>query len=130
MTAGDVAGQVTKGYFDLGVVGAVLLIIVIFVVLQMVFMNKLLKKVGSDPNVDKLCTEIRSLITVINTQQTVTYKDMKSINDKLDRQLNTSLDIQRRVVRIDDRTYACRGNPPEKEEQHPVHEELITKGEE
>lgn len=107
---GEVAGQATKGFFDLGVVGASLFIIVVFIVLMMWFMNKLLKKIGTDTNVTMLCSKIDTLVTVINTQQVATYKDMKNIIDLMNRLLDCTNDIQRRVVRVDDRTYACRGN--------------------
>lgn len=106
------AGQVTKGYLDLGVVGASLFIIVIFIVLFMKYNNKvILKSMNGNDKVDKLCDKIDTLVQVIHTQQTESYKDNKSIIALMNRQLDTSLDIQRRVVRIDDRTFACRGNP-------------------
>lgn len=119
-----VGSEVSQGYLNLGLAGAALLIILVFVVLLFAFVkysNKQLVRVmgnwqksdeqDKDDKVDRLCDKIDSLVTVIHTQLTTNGKDQKMIMELLNQVVNIGLDTQRRVVRIDDRTYLCRGNP-------------------
>lgn len=119
-----VGGEVTQGYLNLGLAGAALLIILVFVILLFAFVRysnkQLAKAMGGwhqseekqqDNKVDKLCDKIDSLVNVINIQLLANGKDQKTIIDLLNQILNVDLDTQRRVVRVDDRTFQCRGNP-------------------
>lgn len=108
-----------NGYLGLGVVGATLFIMLVFVTMLMKYNNKIMLKtitgyISSGDKVDKLCDKIDALVTVIHTQQTASNKDQKAIIELLNRILTCDMDIQRRVVRIDDRTFGCRGNKEEK----------------
>ena len=113
----EVGSEVSLEYLKLGLAGAALLILVIFVVLLFAFVKynskQLTKIIGGNTNdkVDKLCDKIDSLVTVIHTQLTTNSQDQKMVIQLLNQNVNIGLDTQRRVVRIDDRTFLCRGNP-------------------
>lgn len=107
-------------YLQLGIAGATLLILLVFVVL----LFSLFKKINTNENthqnnrIEKLCDKIDSLVTSYaeNTQklnevlltndkdQKETINLLKSINELV-------IENHRRISRIDDRTYNCLGEP-------------------
>lgn len=112
-------------YLQLGIAGATLLILLVFIMLLFRFMSdfKSSKKQEDSSRIDKLCDKIDALITS-NAEHTQKLNEVLLTNDKdqketlklLDMILSPVLDIQRRVVRIDDRTYRCLGNSNKEEE--------------
>lgn len=113
-------------YLQLGIAGATLLILLVFIILLFKFIseNKKSKSGNEVSRIDKLCDKIDALITsnALHTQKLnevllTNDKDQKSTIKLLDRILGSILDTQRRVVRIDDRTYRCLGNPNKNEEE-------------
>lgn len=112
-------------YIQLGIAGATLLILLVFIILLFKFIgdNKKSKNKSDVNRIDKLCDKIDALITS-NADHTQKLNEVLLSNDKdqqvLIRSLNkveTSLEeILKKVVRIDDRTYACLGSPKKKEE--------------
>jgi uncharacterized membrane protein YvbJ len=113
-----IGSEVSLEYLKLGIAGAALLIVLIFVIMLFTFVKfnskQLTKIIGENTNdkVDKLCDKIDSLVTVTNNFLTTNGKDLRLIIEILNQNLTVVLDTQRRVVRIDDRTFSCRGNPP------------------
>lgn len=112
--------QVTANlYLQLGIAGATLLILLVFVILLFKFIseNKKNRNIGEVSRIDKLCDKIDALISS-NAEHTQKLNEVLLSNDKdqketiklLDKILDSALDTQRRVVRIDDRTYRCLGN--------------------
>lgn len=91
---------IVNGYLQLGLGGAALLIVLVSVILNST----------SNKKVDKLCDKIDTLVTTITKDMTANDKDSKDIKNKLDTILNVAIDSQRRITRIDDRTYRCLGN--------------------
>lgn len=122
--------QAVKSYTELGLAGATLFILLVFTFLLFRFMNKLtkdfqesLKQItisetsSHSSGLDKLCEKIDALITSQNIY-TQKLNEVLLTNDKdqetqlgiLDLIQKTIMDVQRRVVRIDDRTFKCLGN--------------------
>jgi phosphoglycerate-specific signal transduction histidine kinase len=106
-------------FLQLGIGGAALFIILIF----MILLFKLFTKINTNENdaqnnrIDKLCDKIDNLVTSYaeNTQKLnevllTNDKDQKNTLKALNQVLELVIDIQRRVARIDDRTYSCLGN--------------------
>lgn len=107
-----VGSEVAKYYTQLGAIGAVLLILLVYTVLLFKFFSKI--NAASTKSVDRLCLKIDALIS----SNTKTDKELKTVllsNDKdqkatlqLLTQIITSVqDIQKRISRIDDRTFGC-----------------------
>lgn len=124
-------------YLQLGIAGATLFILLLFVWLLFKYITKVgqtwentLKTMQKNENVnqgnkiEKLCDKIDALISS-NAEYTQKLNEVLLSNDKdqeanthmLDKILTSVLDTQRRVVRIDDRTYKCLGNPNKKTEE-------------
>jgi hypothetical protein len=110
-----VSDAVATLYLQLGIAGATLLILLIFIILLFKFFTK------DNKRVDKLCDKIDLLVTSY-AENTKMLNEVLVCNDKdqdttirLLESLNAlALDTQKRVVRIDDRTYKCLGSPEEK----------------
>lgn len=122
--------QAVKSYTDLGVVGAALLILLIFVILmftlfkfysnqttKMITRFSSVETVNQTASIEKLVTKIDQLITS-NAEHTGKLNEVLLANDKdqkvlirtLDKMQTSLEDILKKVVRIDDRTYSCLGN--------------------
>lgn len=77
------------------------------------------QEANNDNNkLDKLCDKIDELVTATsdNTKELIKNllsndKDQKALTNKIDMLLEIAIDNQRRLSRIDDRTYQCLGNP-------------------
>lgn len=115
-----VTDHVIDGYLQLGIAGATLVILLIAIILMFWFMKKWVSKdtAAQTSRIDKLCDKIDTLVTSYheNTLQLskVTLandKDQKATLNLLTQLLNVLLDVQKKVVRIDDRTYACLKTP-------------------
>jgi hypothetical protein len=112
-------------YLQLGIAGATLLILLVFMILLFKYIGENKKsKSGNELNrIDKLCDKIDALISS-NAEHTQKLNEVLLTNDKdqkttlglLDKILSSILDTQRRVVRIDDRTYGCLNRISNKEE--------------
>ncbi|GIM29833.1 hypothetical protein CPJCM30710_24990 [Clostridium polyendosporum] len=106
-------------YLQLGIAGATLAILLVFVILLFKFIseNKRNKTNSDTSRIDKLCDKIDALISS-NAEHTQKLNEVLLANDKdqkttiglLDKILAVALDTQRRVLRIDDRTFTCLGN--------------------
>lgn len=94
-------------YLQLGIAGATLLILLIFVVMLFRTINKL----NGSSTVEKLCSKIDDLVEINNKVLLSNDKDQKETLRLLQSILEATYDTQKRVVRIDDRTYSCLGNP-------------------
>ena len=125
-----VTEKVALSYTDLGVAGASLLLVLIFIILIFYLIFKLIKNFQSSLNtvssnadsiqtkgIDKLCTKIDALITSqneyiqkLNSVLICNEKDQISLIKLLEHLQATAQDIQRRIVRVDDRTFKCLGN--------------------
>lgn len=113
------ANETANLFLQLGIGGAALFIILVF----MILLFKLFSKINTNENgaqnnrIDKLCDKIDNLITSYaeNTQKLnevllTNDKDQKSTLKALDQMLDLLVDTQKRVAIIDDRTYRCLGN--------------------
>lgn len=113
-------------YLQLGIAGATLLILLVVIILLFKFMSDVKKGKAADGSskIDKLCDKIDLLITS-NSEYTQQLNKVLVSNDKdqketlkfLDTILASVLDTQRRVVRIDDRTFSCLGKEEYKKEE-------------
>ena len=121
-----VSGATVDKFIQLGIAGAALVVLLICIVLLFRFLadNKRSKNVSDINRIDKLCDKIDALITSnaehttkLNEVLLTNDKDQKTTIDLLDKILNLALDTQRRVVRIDDRTYSCIGNKNKKDNE-------------
>lgn len=141
-----VSENIANSYIQLGVSGATLLILLILIILLFRFMSvsnktnttlqntiltfvtELNKEDNKNQNaqytkLDKLCDKIDSLITS-NSEHTTKLNEVLLTNDKDQKEtikmlttiLSLNMDIQKRVVRVDDRTYQCLGNPKKGED--------------
>ncbi|WP_326514771.1 hypothetical protein [Clostridium intestinale] len=132
-----VSDGVANLYIQLGVAGGALLIVLISIVLQFRYNSKTSSSLqavisqaqqtinqaqqtqteGNSNKIEKLCDKIDGLITS-NASYTQKLNEVLLSNDKdqkvtislLDNILTTVTDTQKRVIRIDDRTYGCLGN--------------------
>lgn len=116
----------TNLYLQLGIAGATLFILLVFTILLFRFVseNKRNKALDSGSKIDKLCDKIDLLITSnadyskeLNRVLLSNDKDQKETLNILNNILEAVLDSQRRIVRVDDRTYKCLGNPKEGKEE-------------
>lgn len=124
-------------YLQLGIAGATLLILLVFVVLLFKLITKMnqswqtaMKDIQKNENttqsntIEKLCDKIDALITS-NSEYTNRLNEVLLSNDKDQKVLIRTLDkvqlsleeILKKVVRIDDRTHSCLGNSKKKEEE-------------
>lgn len=111
--------EIASLYLQLGIAGGTLFILLIFVIMLFKLVGKMNNNENNSQNtrIDKLCDKIDSLITSYaeNTQQLNKVllsndKDQKQTLNKLDTILEIAVENQRRISRIDDRTYACLGS--------------------
>lgn len=114
-----VLNETANLYLQLGIAGATLLILLVFVILLFRLVSKINTSENGTQNnkIEKLCDKIDGLITSnadytqkLNTVLLSNDKDQKSTLNLLDKILELVIDTQRRVSRIDDRTYSCIGN--------------------
>lgn len=101
-------------YLQLGIAGATLLILLIFVIMLFRTINKL----NGSSTVEKLCEKIDDLVEINNKVLLSNDKDQKETLRLLKSILEATHDTQKRVVRIDDRTYSCLGSPRGKEDKN------------
>lgn len=104
-----VSEGIANGYIQLGVSGAALLIVLISTMLNSKQNDRIIN--NSNQKVDKLCDKIDALVTTITTDIISNDKDLKSIKEKLEFISSVEVENQRRIARIDDRTFQCLGNP-------------------
>ena len=113
-------------YLQLGIAGATLLILLVVIILLFKFMseNKKLKGKDDDNKIDRLIDKIDQLITSnasytkeLNSVLLSNDKDQKETLKLLDTILSLVMDTQRRVVRVDDRTFSCLGKEEYKKEK-------------
>lgn len=109
-------------YLQLGVSGAVLFILLIFVVMLFKFFDSRNSTettliTAQNSRIDKLCDKIDLLVSsysentrTLNEVLISNDKDQVAIMQSLERLLAISMDSQRRITRIDDRTYKCLGD--------------------
>lgn len=140
-----VSNNIANGYIQLGVSGATLLVLLVLIILLfrfisinnktnaslqntiLTFVTNLNKEENQNQNMqytklDKLCDKIDSLITS-NSEHTTKLNEVLLCNDKDQKEtikmlttiLELNMDIQRRVARVDDRTYRCLGNTKKEE---------------
>jgi hypothetical protein len=100
-------------YLQLGIAGATLLILLICIVL----IFKRLKDLSGSNTIEKLCSKIDDLVTINNKVLLSNDKDQKETLRLLQNLLESITDTQKRVVRIDDRTYRCLGSQNIREEE-------------
>lgn len=105
--------NIANGYLSLGIAGAALFIVLVSTVLSSSQNNKIIN--ASNQKIDKLCDKIDALVTTITKDITSNDKDLKKINEKLEFISSVAVENQRRISRIDDRTYACLNNFSKKE---------------
>lgn len=109
-----ISDTLVNGYLGLGISGAALFVVLI----NIMFNSKQNEKIinASNQKIDKLCDKIDDLVTTIAKDSVSNEKDIKNINDKLEFISGVAVENQRRISRIDDRTYQCLGNPKKGEE--------------
>ncbi|SHI74769.1 hypothetical protein SAMN02745975_00518 [Geosporobacter subterraneus DSM 17957] len=108
---------ISEGYLSLGIVGGAMLFVLIITVVALIIFGMQMKSVFTTI-ADKLEGVGASLqeftkALILNTSkndsdQAETLRMLNQIND-------TANDIRKKVVRIDDRTYACLGNTKKEE---------------
>lgn len=113
-----VGEEVSTLYLQLGIAGATLLILLVFVILLFGFVGKSkhTDNISLGNRLDRLCDKIDNIVTVIS-ENTIQLNKVLITNDNdqketirtLKKILDVSIDSQRRLVRIDDRTYHCLG---------------------
>jgi hypothetical protein len=117
-----ISDKTTELYLQLGIAGAALLILLVCIILLFKFMSdsKKSKNTSDESRIDKLCDKIDALISSnaehtekLNEVLLSNDKDQKTTIDHLKQLLVVAIDTQKRVVRIDDRTYACLSKPKE-----------------
>lgn len=113
-----VSNAIANGYLQLGVAGAALLIVLVTTLLNQSQNKSIIN--SSDKKVDKLCDKIDTLVTALTKEMIVNDKDQKETINKLDTILDIAVENQRRISRIDDRTFQCLGNPNKKGEENNV----------
>lgn len=110
---------ITNGFIQLGIAGAALLIVLIFVVLLFKLFANINARESGNQNIriDKLCEKIDSLITSFseNTQklnQVLLISDIEQKNmiNMITRVLEIEQDIQKSVERIEVRTIQIKEN--------------------
>ena len=108
----SVTNDIANGYLQLGLGGAALLLVLVFIILEFKSKDK------GNSVVEKLCDKIDNLITsnAIHTEELNKVlisndKDQQETLKALKRIETLSIDTQRRVARVDDRTFYCLGNP-------------------
>lgn len=114
----DFTKDIADGFLQLGLGGAALLIVVIFMILEFRSKDK------GNGVVEKLCTKIDNLITS-NAEYTQELNKVLLSNDKDQKETlkilaniqTITIDIQRRISRVDDRTFYCLGSKDIKEEE-------------
>jgi uncharacterized protein (UPF0333 family) len=100
-----VDSETAKSFTDLGIAGAALLIVLVLIILVFTFVK------SQSKSIDKLCSKIDTLVNQNATYLITNDKDQKETIHLLT-QINVLLtDMQVRIVRIDDRTYSCIGQP-------------------
>ncbi|MCB2300947.1 hypothetical protein [Clostridium tagluense] len=111
-----VQSEIANLFLQLGIGGAALLLILVFIILLFKLFTKINFNENTSQNVriDKLCDKIDNLITSYaeNTQKLnevllTNDKDQKSTLKSLEQMLELIIDVHRRVTRIDDRTNSC-----------------------
>ncbi|MBZ9637515.1 hypothetical protein [Clostridium sp. FP1] len=111
-----VKSEIANLFLQLGIGGAALLLILVFIILLFKLFTKINFNENTSQNVriDKLCDKIDNLITSYaeNTQKLnevllTNDKDQKSTLKSLEQMLELIIDVHRRVTRIDDRTNSC-----------------------
>jgi len=114
-----IAESTANLYIQLGIAGATLLILLVFVILLFKLFGKINTNGNSSQNsrIDKLCDKIDSLITSysentskINEVLLTNDKDQKETIKLLKNINSLAIENNRRISRVDDRTYRCLGN--------------------
>ena len=117
--------QIFDGLLKLGVTGAVIFLLIYFGDKFFKYLETRSKSEGnSGSKFDRLCDKIDKLITSNHDlSESIVKSTLQANNDNetiyktLSLILESSLDTQRRVVRVDDRTFKCLGNPEERKEK-------------
>jgi hypothetical protein len=115
----EVEPMKSDAWLQLGVAGAALFIVLVFVT----YLFKYITKQSNSENklqadsINRLCDKIDNLIASngeytqkLNEVLITSGKDTDAILNILKTLSQNIADVQRRVVRIDDRTYKCLGN--------------------
>ena len=111
-----VQSEIANLFLQLGIGGAALLLILVFIILLFKLFTKINFNENTSQNVriDKLCDKIDNLITSYaeNTQKLnevllTNDNDQKNTSKSLEQMLELIIDVHRRVTRIDDRTNSC-----------------------
>jgi hypothetical protein len=121
--------KIFDSYIQLGVSGATLVILLVFVICLFRFMSMMKNVDNNSQNLqysklDKLCDKIDLLITS-NSEHTTKLNEVLLTNDKDQKEtikllktiLEVILDTQKRIVRVDDRTFKCLGDPKKGDEK-------------
>jgi hypothetical protein len=109
--------EIFKGCVQLGLAGVALYLVLHFGDRFFDYLKEWGKSEGKDPKFDRLCDKIDKLVDsnhdmAVKLGEVVLSgsRDQQDIVSRLDKQTDILLDIQKRVVRVDDRTYKCIGS--------------------
>lgn len=123
----------TNLYLQLGVSGATLFIMLVFVVLLFRYMtnSNRIENTQQVNSIEKLCSKIDELVASngeytqkLNEVLITSKKDNEVMLDILRTQAKNITDIQKKVTRIDDRTYSCINVKHESKDDNKLSEEI------
>ncbi|WBW96040.1 hypothetical protein [Oceanirhabdus sp. W0125-5] len=106
----DINNSIYEMFIQLGVAGAALLLILVFIILLFKLFSKISWRENNEQNsrIDKLCDKIDNLISSYaeNTQKLnevllVNDKDQKNTLKTLNRLLDIIIDLQKKIEKID-----------------------------
>lgn len=115
---------IANSYIQLGVAGATLFLLLIFITGQTKSNDK--REIMQFSKIDKLCDRIDAMVTSqaasnenLNKVLLSNDKDQKETIKLLNTILTLVIDIQKKMVRVDDRTYNCIGVTQQEERSLP-----------
>ena len=108
---------ISEGYLSLGIVGGAMLFVLIVTVVALIIFGMQMKSVFTTiaDKLENVGASLQKFTEVLILNTTKSDSDQAETLRMLNQINNTSNDIRKKVVRIDDRTYACLGNTKKEE---------------
>lgn len=112
-----------KAFTDLGITGAALFILIYLInkIFNYLEMRGAADDSSKGNSFDRLCDKLDTLVeSNYSMAQKLaevllcSNKDQTELKDRLDMQHDILLDVQKKVIRIEDRTYKCLNDPEER----------------
>lgn len=108
---------ISEGYLSLGIVGGAMLLVLIITVVAMIIFAMQLKSVFATiaDKLESVGVSLQEFTKGLILNTTKNDSDQAETLRMLNQIHDISNDIRKKVVRIDDRTYKCLGNPRKEE---------------